>query len=149
MNRLAYFLKAYDSNDGHAEFIKANNLGFCVGGTRERTQSASISSDSFERRLNEMLANKNDKNEAIFDKIESEFGQVDCESKAFIRALVISVCSSSMADNKIDIQLFQSRIAILNKYIGKREEFELEALFAIQALDHRYQHQPSRIHINQ
>lgn len=141
--RLAYFLKAYDA-DEQAEFIKSKQLGFCVGGQRERTLSASISTESYERILNEMLGDKTMENETIFDKIENEFGSVDCESKPFIRALVISVCTSCFADNKIDPELFKKRAAILNKFIGKREEFELESLFAIQALDHRTQHQPSK-----
>lgn len=114
-----------------------------MGGQRERTQSASISTESYEKRLNEILANKNEENESIFDNIENEFGTVDCESKPFIRALVISVCMSCYFENKIDADLFKKRAAILNKFIAKREEFELESLYAIQALDHRTQHQPS------
>lgn len=103
-----------------------------------------ILAEPYERRLNEILANRAEENESIFDKIEAEFGQVDCESKPFIRALVISVCTSCLVDIKIDSELFKKRSAILNKFINKKEEFELEALFAIQALDHRTHHQPSK-----
>jgi hypothetical protein len=141
--RLSQFLKAFDAL-AQAEFIKQKNIQWCTGGGRERTQSASISSESYEKRLNEILIEaRNQENEAIFDKIETEFGQIDCESKPFIRALVISVCISCLVDNKIDTELFKKRAPILTKFIAKREDKELEALFAIQALDHRTQHQPS------
>jgi hypothetical protein len=39
-------------------------------GNRERTQSASVSTESFETKLYEILGNPKDKNETIFDKIE-------------------------------------------------------------------------------
>jgi hypothetical protein len=142
---LSDFLKAYDPLQ-QAELIKTNNLQWIVAGNRERTQSASISIESYERRLNEMLSKPQEPNEVVFDKIENEFGLIDCESKHFIRALVISVCTSCLADGKIDPELFKKRGKILNKYIAKREDFELEALFSIQALDHRTQHQPSKPH---
>lgn len=139
------FLRGLKSSAAQTEFIRDKNLQWCqVGGGRERTQSASISTESYERHLKEILANREEENESIFDKIEAEFGQVDCESKPFIRALVISVCTSCIDDNKIDPDLFKKRSAILNKFINKKEEFELEALFAIQALDHRTHHQPSK-----
>lgn len=139
------FLRGLKSSAAQSEFIRDKNLQWCqVGGGRERTQSASISTESYERHLKEILAIREEENEIIFDKIETEFGQVDCESKPFIRALVISVCTSCIDDNKIDPDLFKKRSAILNKFINKKEEFELEALFAIQALDHRTHHQPSK-----
>jgi hypothetical protein len=108
--------------------------------------SSSISSESYEKRLNEILANPSDDNEAIFDKIEKEFEPI-YESKLFIRALVISVCNSCLIDNKIDAELFKKRGSILNKFIAKKEDSELEALFSIQALDHRMKHQPGLLHL--
>lgn len=146
--KLNMFLRGLKSSAAQTEFIRDKNLQWCqVGGGRERTQSASISTESYERHLKEILANREEENESIFDKIEAEFGQVDCESKPFIRALVISVCTSCIDDNKIDPDLFKKRSAILNKFINKKEEFELEALFAIQALDHRTHHQPNFIRV--
>ena len=108
MPRLSDFLKAYDPSE-QATLIKNNHLQWIVAGNRERTQSASISIESYERRLNEILENPKEENQDIFDKIENEFGQIDCESKHFIRALVISVCTSCQTDNKIDPELFQIR----------------------------------------
>jgi hypothetical protein len=76
---------------------------------------------------------------------KNEFGECDFVSKPFIRALVISVCRSCYIDNKIDALIFKERCSILTKYIARNEEFELEALFAVQALDHRTKHQPGWI----
>lgn len=139
------FLKSVDNR---VEFIKKNNLTWVLA-NRERTQSGSVSTESYERKLYQILEQINLTNEVIFDKIEAEFGEIDCQSKAFIRALVTAVCRSCLDSNinKLDPQLFKSRTAILTKYINRNEEFELEALFAIQALDHKMQHQPAFIRL--
>ena len=110
---------------------------------RERTQSASVSTESYERILFQILEPKALQNEVIFDKIESEFGEIDFQSKAFIRALVTVVCRSCLdASSNLDHIRFKNRSSILTKFINRKEEYELEALFAIQALDHKMQHQP-------
>lgn len=131
------FLKGVSSP---AEFIKASKIQW-ISGNRERTQSASVSLESYEKVLDKILDVRTE-NETIFDQIEAEFGEVDCHSKAFVRALVISVCNSCLVEKKIDAELFKKRGSILNKYIAKKEDLELEALFAIQILDHRMKHQP-------
>ena len=121
------------------------NLTWLVS-NRERTQSASVSSDTYEGTLFQILQPTTLQNEVIFDKIESEFGDIDCQSKAFIRALVTAVCRSCLdASNKLDHTRFKNRSSILTKFINRNEEFELEALFAIQALDHKMQHQPGKV----
>jgi len=75
--------------------------------------------------------------------LKKNFGEIDCQLKQFIRALVTAVCRSCFdANSKLDPQLFKNRSSILTKFINRKEEFELESLYAIQALDHRMQHQP-------
>ena len=54
----------------------------------------------------------------------------------------MAVCRVCMLDGKIDPNLFKKRSPILTKYIARKEELELESLFAVQALDHKTQHQP-------
>jgi hypothetical protein len=58
------------------------------------------------------------------------------------------VCRSCYIDNKIDAAIFKERSSILTKYIARNEEFELEALFAVQALDHRTKHQPGLLNFD-
>lgn len=100
---LNQFLKGVDSP---SEYIKEKNLQWILG-NRERTQSASISAESYESRLNQILENRLE-NEIIFDKIETEFAEADYHSRVFIRALVISVCNSCLVDKKIDAELFKN-----------------------------------------
>lgn len=49
--------------------------------------------------------------------------------------------------NKPDPNLFKKRSPILAKFISRNDDFELESLFAIQALDHKMQHQPVFIRV--
>ena len=70
-----------------------------------------------------------------------EFSEQDCSSKAFVRALVIALCRSCLTESKIDPELFKKRSPIITKY-AINEDLELEALFAVQALDHRINNLP-------
>ena len=74
----------------------------------------------------------------ILNRIENEF---NCQSKVFIRALVIAYCRSCCNSiTGFNRTLFKNRKSILNRFINTKE-FELESLYAIQELDHRMQHQ--------
>jgi len=142
--RINYFLGGVSNV---TDFLRENNIAW-IHASRERTQSASVSTESYERKLFQILQPTTLQNEVIFDKIESEFGEIDCQSKAFIRALVTAVCRSCLdANNKLDHIRFKNRSSILTKFINRKEEYELEALFAIQALDHKMQHQPAFIRV--
>ena len=76
--------------------------------------------------------------------MQTEFGECDCSSKPFIRALVIAICRNCYIDAKIDTNLFKERSSILTRFINRNEDLELDALFAVQALDHRMKHQPGK-----
>merc|ERR1712127_206146 len=135
------FLQGVDSS----QYLKEKNIQWILG-NRERTQSASVSCESYEKKLFEVVNTPNKDNEVIFDKIENEFSDNDCNSKSFIRAVVTAVCRSCLdSTNKLDTNLFKQRIPVLTKFINRNEEFELECLFAVQALDHKMQHQPGFI----
>ncbi len=143
------------------EFVKKSALEWALNSAhavvpekRERTQSASVSQssgaagaplDAHEKALNEIFAACGQDNEAVEARIGKQFSAAELQSKLFVRALVISVCRSCHQE-KFDLQLFKHRSSLLHKYIGKREEMELEALFAIQALDHRMKHLPGMCH---
>ena len=151
--KLDDFLVSLPSSEREG-FIKKNKLEWMLlqQAERERTVSASTSSsssnslESFEKRLGEILAEQS--NEIIFDKIESEFEESLTSGRVFIRALVLSVCKSCLdRGDKIDTVLLKKRACILNRFLNKKAEFELEALYAIQALDHRKKHQPGFIQV--
>lgn len=126
-----------DGVDDKQQFITVNKLDWMNGQNCDIVQS-NLSVDSYETILNQILA-PNKENSVIFDEIDAKFPNTN--SKPFIRALVIAVCSSCYS-GKIDPDLFKKRSHILKRYIKDDEELELEALFAVQALDHRLQHQP-------
>lgn len=132
--QLDNFLEGVD--DKH-EFIVQNKLEWLNGQNCDKVQS-SLSVDSYETALNQILAS-NEENTGVFDQIEAKFPERS--SKSFIRALVIAVCNSCYS-GKIDPDLFKKRSHILKRYICENEDLELEALYAVQALDHRLQHQP-------
>lgn len=81
----------------------------------------------------------------MFDQIENNFTDDECQSKHFVRALMTAVCRSCMFESKIDQALFQKRGLILSKYIARKDNLELESLFAIQALDNKLQHPSGKI----
>jgi len=146
-------LKIHDFLEGvsnSTEFLKDKNIHWIMG-NRERTQSASVSTESYEKKLFEILQSQQSENETIFEKIEDEFSDSDCAAKAFIRAIVTAVCRSCLdqsgtsGKDKVDSQLFKKRSPILTKFINHNEDLELEALYAVQALDHKMQHQPGFI----
>lgn len=62
-----FYIYYYRSFSNFSNFIKKIEW---IMGNRERTQSASVSTESFESKLYEILENPKDKNETIFDKIE-------------------------------------------------------------------------------
>lgn len=146
-------LKIHDFLTGvpdSVEFLKNKNIQWIIG-NRERTQSASVSTESYEKKLFEIMEDQKCENDIIFDKIENEFSESDCAAKAFIRAIVTTVVRSCLdqstapGKDKLDSQLFKKRSSILTKFINHNEEFELESLYAVQALDHKMQHQPGFI----
>jgi hypothetical protein len=51
------------------------------------------------------------------------------------------------SNKKLDSDLLKKRCPILAKFIKCNEDFELECLFAVQALDRKMQHQPGFIRV--
>ncbi|CAF0929985.1 unnamed protein product [Brachionus calyciflorus] len=142
--QLNEFLQGIDDSK---EYINQHKLQWVtVEKSRERTTSSSVSIDQIENKLNQIFT-PSVENKVIFDKIEKEYSPSECSSKPFIRALVIAVCNSCYNQNKFDADLFKKRVPILNKYIAKKEDLELESLFAIQTLDNRLKHQPGYMRI--
>ena len=78
-------------------------------------------------------------NKLKIKKKKNEFSEHDCSSKAFIRALVVSLCRTCLVDTNIDDVLFKKRKPILSKYVTT-EALELDTLNAVQSIDHRTKH---------
>ena len=55
------------------------------------------------------------------------------------------MCRSCIFDSKVDQELFKKRGLVLSKFIARKDNLELESLFALQALDYKLQHQPGML----
>ena len=142
-------LKLADFVTNPEEFMESKHLSWLVR-TRERTQSACASAESYERRLLEILKNPEDTNEIIFESIENEYSDIDVLSKTFVRSLMIAVIESCLnEEGKLDPVRFNKLAPILSKFISHNEELELESLFAVQTLDTRKQHLSGKRNFNE
>jgi hypothetical protein len=91
----------------------------------------------------EIFALCGEDNEAVDTFIGTMFSKD--KPKRFVGALVVSLLRNCCLEEKFDtfdIEAFKHRSCLLHKYIGQREEMELEALFAIEFLDFRLKHPP-------
>ncbi|KAK3105045.1 hypothetical protein FSP39_015996 [Pinctada imbricata] len=68
------------------------------------------------------------------------------KSKKFIRALMTSVCQSAITGSGNNARVVPDEIkrrgVVLTKFLGNQAEFELQALYALQALVHKLEHPP-------
>jgi uncharacterized coiled-coil protein SlyX len=106
------------------------------------SQAGASPLEACEKAVTDILTACGGNNKMVEKRIRKQFSEAELKTKLFVRALVISVMRSCYVDNKFDKEAFTRRCPILLTHIGKLEEMELEALFAIQALDHRMNHQP-------
>ena len=74
----------------------------------------------------------------------TDCSNVKLQLKRFLRVFVTSLSRSCLdtSGKKFDINLFIKRYPILKEFIRNDQEFELETLKAVQALDHRLKHIP-------
>jgi hypothetical protein len=97
--------------------------------------------ESCQLRLLEIFQQKKP-NQILLQQIESEFENT--KNKSFIGALISSLCLNCLDANKnLDHIKFKNRSELLSKFIGHNKLFELEALLAIESINHRIYDQPS------
>ncbi|KAL3861765.1 hypothetical protein ACJMK2_007786 [Sinanodonta woodiana] len=125
-----------------------NKLKFTKGGnSAPKSPTASMAIPKIEERLNDLITNKFCSNEEVFDWIEEEVDELTIKQEYFIRALMTAVCKSAVivsSNNlmKVDKSQIQRRMNLLEKYLDHQANFELQALFALQALVHKMEHPP-------
>ena len=103
-----------------------------------------ISFKFYKRKLLQILE-ESSKIEEIFNRIETEFVISECKSSVFIRALVTSLVRSCLdANNRLCKKQSKNKLMnlfpVFTKYITLNQEFEMETLHAIQALDQKLKH---------
>ncbi|KAL3861769.1 hypothetical protein ACJMK2_007790 [Sinanodonta woodiana] len=121
---------------------------FTKGGNSAPTSpKANMAIPKIEERLNDLITNKGCSNEEVFDWIEEEVDELTIKQEYFIRALMTAVCKSAVIVSrnnlmKVDKSQIQRRNNLLQKYLDHQANFELQALFALQALVHKLEHPP-------
>lgn len=129
------------------QFLKDKKLEFTVGdGSQPSTPTATIPMEKVQEKLIILLTKQGATNEEVFDWIEANLDEKATKTKGFVRALMTSVCSSAISGSgnsaKVDPREIKNRGALLQKYLDHQAEFELQALFALQALVHKLEHPP-------
>lgn len=129
------------------QFLKDKKLEFTDGdGSQPSTPTATIPIEKVQEKLVGLLTKQGATNEEVFDWIEANLDEKATKTKGFVRALMTSVCSSAISGSgnsaKVDPREIKNRGALLQKYLDHQAEFELQALFALQALVHKLEHPP-------
>lgn len=95
--------------------------------------------ESYHIRLLQIIQQETNQQNKI-QLIESEFENK--KTKVFIGALISALCINCMDENKnLDHIKFKNHSELLSKYISHNKLFELEALLAVESLNHRiYDH---------
>ena len=129
------------------KFLKDKKLDFTVAdGSQPTTPTVSMPIERIQNTLQDLVVEKPVRNEEIFDWIEANLDDITTKDKKFIRALMTAVCSSAITGRgnnaKVDPPRITQRGVILQKYLDHQAEFELQALYALQALVHKLEHPP-------
>ncbi|XP_076320360.1 eukaryotic translation initiation factor 4 gamma 3-like [Tachypleus tridentatus] len=125
------------------KFIHTNKLEFTVKDS-ETPPDTSLSMGDIKQELDFLLQKKKANNEEILDWIEAHIGEKQSKDIQFVRVLVTAVIESCIEGNQNRCELKAKtvalRTAILQRYLDHKEELELQALYALQALVHRLEH---------
>lgn len=127
------------------KFIKEKKLEFTLSDDAPQPNPEKISIARIKEELNLLLTPKA-KNEEIFDWIDVNVPEEMTKQSPFIRALMTAVCLSAISDQestaKVEQELFKERCKLLQKYLCN-QTLQLQALYALQALDHKLEHPQS------
>ncbi|XP_067659282.1 eukaryotic translation initiation factor 4 gamma 1-like [Haliotis asinina] len=123
------------------QFLKEKNLEFTVGpDSAPSTPTSKVSIEWIKQNLSELLQKPKCDNEQIFDWIEANVPDEITKENRFIRALMTTVCSSAIVGTgnmtKVDQEPIKKWRSLLQKYLDHQPVFELQALYALQALVH-------------
>ncbi|CAC5359771.1 EIF4G [Mytilus coruscus] len=131
---------------------KTGKLYFTTAdGSTPTTPTVKMPLERIRDHLKDFVVDKAVRNEEILDWIETNLDDFTTRDKHFLRALMTAVCSSAITGRgssaKVDATRITARGIILQKYLDHQAEFELEALYALQALVHKLQHPPGVLRV--
>ncbi|XP_072036491.1 LOW QUALITY PROTEIN: eukaryotic translation initiation factor 4 gamma 1-like [Amphiura filiformis] len=131
------------SDENVLDFVKSKKLEY----TLRKSKADPIA--LMMKELGFMLAQGKCDNDHIFDWIKKNTDPELTKQKDFIRALVTVVCQSTIEGESIrcDPELLKFRAKCLLRYIDGDVDRELQALFAVQALNHKLVNPPGFLRI--
>ncbi|ESO89979.1 hypothetical protein LOTGIDRAFT_124155, partial [Lottia gigantea] len=127
------------------QFLLDKGLEFTVAtDSAPSTPVDKVSFETIQEQLLVRLRDENCDNEHIFDWIEANIPDEMTKCPRFIRTLMTAVCKSAIdgVNCKVTQRVIKQRQALLVRYIDNQQEFELQALYALQALVNELQHPP-------
>ncbi|XP_041479661.1 eukaryotic translation initiation factor 4 gamma 1-like isoform X3 [Lytechinus variegatus] len=136
------------------EFVQKKGVDFTLDGASATDNGLnSVQGDwvaTFNRGLTNLLNEKPDNNK-IFDWIKSNVTDTHKQHPEFIRALVTLICQHAAEGEgqncRIDPEILKQRGPILQRYIDSKRPLELQALYAVQALNHSLHSPPGLLRI--
>ncbi|XP_049821977.1 eukaryotic translation initiation factor 4 gamma 3 isoform X3 [Aethina tumida] len=115
------------------QFVKDFNLEFLNEGN-----APGFTFDQVQVKMTEFFITKASLDD-IYKWIETNVGAHVKENK-FIRALVTAIFKDCVKQDTLNLETFQRHMKLLQKYIDNNPMYELQCLYAIQALVHKMEH---------
>ncbi|XP_077998892.1 eukaryotic translation initiation factor 4 gamma 3-like isoform X2 [Glandiceps talaboti] len=145
------------SGEDLQDFLDRKGLQFTSTSSTPSPSSASPASDEgmptekIQQHLEHLLLREKAVNDKIFDWIEANVSVERRKESDFIRALMTAVCQSAVSGEgsacRCEINEVKNRASVLQKYLDNDDKLELQALYALQALNFKLDSPPSLLRI--
>ncbi|XP_070561587.1 eukaryotic translation initiation factor 4 gamma 3-like isoform X5 [Ptychodera flava] len=136
------------------EFLERKGLLFTAPNssrTSSQTATEGMPISKIQGHLEHLLLRERASNDKIFDWIEANVVKDRRKDSDFIRALMTAVCQSAVSGEgsscRCEINEVKNRAAVLQKYLDNDDKLELQALYALQALNYKLDSPPSLLRI--
>jgi len=123
-----------------SDFIKRNKLEFTLNQEPKSPDGKNLSAERVQQELDRLIVTQDVETPDIIDWITRNVGEAHVKEATFVRALVTSVCSSSIEGNQVNTDKLKRRTNLIQRYIDHNDDLELQALYAVQSLVHKLEH---------
>ncbi|GJQ70481.1 putative RNA binding protein [Trypoxylus dichotomus] len=119
-------------------FIQENQLEFLLGGSNSVVSQSELTYEQIHKKLLEFFANDNSLDD-ILGWIEANIGD-RVHEKQFVRTLATAFFENSIVMSKLKTENLRKHYSLLLRIIDGRLDYELECLYALQALINKLEH---------